>query len=138
MDEAKQEKANSQEGKPLDEEVIVSRLMEKGEAERWRVECTGNIKFLVGNDKRRHPGVRLLDLVEHGLEHLFDSILFEGHRAFRMQAIVKPIRADGPMVVLFLYALEGDLLAHGVLALRLVEGKDGFGREVLVHLHIIV
>ena len=127
-------------GKPFDKKVIVGRLVESREAVGWRVEVSGEInlvQFVPLDSKLRCFWVIRQYVVECFLQNARQPVFLEDHRAVRVQAVIKTVGAEAPLVIAFCIGFDCQFFAPGILFLLLVKGENRLFRIVLVHLHVV-
>ena len=103
--------------KSFDEQVFIRRLMIQCRAVRRHVERAGHIDGFVRNNERGHLRVHRFQPVENRLQISLDAVFFKFDRCFRMQAGIKSIYSDRPLIVLAATALERKFLTDGMLLL---------------------
>ena len=127
-------------GKAFDKEVIVGRLVEGGETVSRGVEVSGKIdlvQFVSLDGQFRRSRVIRQNVVERFLQNPCQSVFLEDDRTVCVQAVIKTVGAEAPLIIAFCVGFDRQFFAPGILFLFLVEGENRPFRIVLVHLHVV-
>ena len=91
-------------GKSFDKEVVVGRLVEGGETVSRCVEVAGEIdlvQFVSLDGQLRCFRIIGQDVVECFLQNTSQPVLLEDHGTVSIQAVVKTVGAEAPLVIAF-------------------------------------